>query len=281
MVKRPAMFAAIAAVSGCTALLGIDKDYTLADGGIEAGIDVKANDVQVEVGTDAAADGPALRRCQVLQASDAAPVFCDDFDDGTPFGSKWSQLVNQPPWFVGLAFDASVSPPASLFGIADIDASVQAGLHEAFVSPASTLVAVEGDVRLDQFSGPTSYAFTPLEIGLELSAMPQWRARLDVYPDHCELEEFEWQTDGGFGFDFNALSQHLSAGTWTHIRIEVLLPTHTTNVYFDGTVVLAHISKFQWMPGHAPMASAGMLESRWGFVGPWKFHVDNVAVYAN
>ncbi len=279
--------------SGCTALLGIDKDYTLGDldgatdsnpsdapiasDGGDAGKDVSSADA------DADADaGPSLRECQLLAQTDAAPAFCDDFDEGQQLGAKWTQTVLQAPWTLAVVYDASVSSPASIAGVANYDASAQAGLHEALVLPANTLIAVEADVRLDQYSGPTGYAFTPLEVGLELSSTPQWRARLDIYTDHAELEDFEWQADGGYGFDFITLSQNLQLGVWTHVRIQVNLTNHTSSVYFNGApVLLNHVSKYQWLPGHAPMASAGMLESRWGFVGPWGFHVDNVAVYAN
>jgi hypothetical protein len=291
VVKRWMVVSAIGLVSGCSSLLGFDKDYTLdvdaatdAPSSNDATKDVQFTDAPADAGdanADADADaGPALRQCQILMASDAAPIFCDDFDDGTPLGANWTQLVNQAPWSLSLASDASVSAPMSLSGFADLDASPQAALHEGFVNPAAKFVAVEADARWDEFSGPTNYAFSPLEVGLSFSSTPQWRARLDIYPDHAEIEEFEWQSDGGFGFDFNALTKNLVIGQWTHVRIQADLTTHTITVMFDGALVLNHVSKYQWLPNQLPYASTGMLLSRWGFVGPWRFHVDNVAIYA-
>jgi hypothetical protein len=290
VVKRWIVAGAIVVVSGCTSLLGFDKDYTLGD--VDAGNDSPSpndatNDAQStdaptsDAGADADADAaPKLRQCEILMASDAAPIFCDDFDDGTPLGANWTQLVNTPPWSLSIVADASVSSPNSISGLADTDAATQAALHQGFVATASKFVAVEADVRWDQFSGQTNWAMSPLEVGMTTSNNPQWRARLDIYPDHAELEVFEGQADGGFGFDFNALTKNLVLGQWTHVRIQVDLTTRTVTVMFDNTLVLSHVSKYQWLPGHTPFASAGMLYSRWGFLGPWRFHVDNVAIYA-
>jgi hypothetical protein len=285
-VVRRALALGVIGMVGCAALVGIDQDYTVGDldGGLPEGSDSPLGDSPMPSDGnpppfEAGPDGSVLHAC-AKYPTDAGLLFCDDFDEGKALGAGWSSQAVTPGATLAIVTDASASSPGSLCATA-IDAS-SASLAYQSVVKLSSFVAVEADVRFDQSSGPASNAVQPLEVGLQASGSAQWRARLDVYPDHAELEEFQLLADGGFGFDFNGLAQHPALGQWVHVRIEVNLVAKTLSVYFDGTpVILNHVSKYQWPTGETPMMTVGIVEARWGFVGPWQFHVDNTALFAN
>jgi hypothetical protein len=289
MVRRSLLVAAAVAVAlgaltACTALLGIDKDYQLAD---DASADVLGADGPSSDGAPPDA-GTDAHFCATLAATgpDADKVvFCDDFDLGKPVGFGWQEKSVDNSSSLAIDTDAAVSAPASLLALTPLGDGgyFQAGIgYEHVPTHATQYLAVEVSVRIDDANGPNADAIQPIEIGLgKWANLPEWRARINAYPDHAELEEFEQAADGGATWDWTGLTEYFLVGQWVHVTLRVDLVARTVDVWFDAAHVLAaHPLKFQWPLGQTPELGVGNLGPRWGYQGPWAVRIDNVVFKA-
>ncbi len=277
----------LALLAGCTALLGINKDY------VDVGRDSGATDGTTMDGTSPTVDGASddsafdaslgdggseggLGFCATLNPK---PTFCDDFDLGNPVGAGWSNVSKCIGCTVAIDNDASVSPPLSILAINTPDgSSADAYLRKVVVTTATQFIAVQADLRMDKAAIDPASAECALELGLSSSA-GDWRARLLVYPTKTELEEYEFaQADASNTWDWAGLAQFFSLNLWVRVRIEVDLMALTSTVYFNGAKVLdAHPLRFKWPKG-TPSVVAGDVFPRWNYTGNWAFRVDNVVL---
>ena len=152
--------AAASAVLGCTLLTSFDG---LTGGAGDAGVDAQSDVVGVDAGVSGAADSASD---VALDVSDAGPfcarlspkpLYCRDFDDGTPADMGWTLLtrdVDAGALAIDLASPAPSSPGSLLVGNNGIsgpcnNCTIRNLMCMVFSRPLNTSAHFAVDVRVD------------------------------------------------------------------------------------------------------------------------------------
>lgn len=274
-MKRLGAVATILAASGCAVLLAIDGDYAVG------------NTRDASPG-DAGGDGDAGAReggtgfCATYDSS-AAELFCDDFDEGNPLGSGWSYSYAPDGAAMGLDFDAAVSPPASV-QIVTQPAGAFVFLGRTSSIPLTERVAVQADIRVDDYADASFETFSVLDISATSSSGYQ-SAYLYVGPQGARVwEAFSKPDGGGYAQTGTGLTEFLIRDVWTRVRLEIDPVAQTLTFFLDGKAVDKHPLAYPWPVGATVDVAAGShwaaLDGDGGFllVGRRRFHVDNAVM---
>jgi hypothetical protein len=213
-------------------------------------------------------------------------TFCDDFDDGRPLSTSWSQVTQWEGGALGIDTDAGIlppSPPATLQASAQ-PADTGPGGPREYVTQTFGVTAslhVEFDARADDLGSSTTQA-TLLTIITQDNAANAARTLLYyVTAADAEMEEEESIPNMPDQTWPLGLPAPPPLGQWVHYTIDLLLTAGANarmTVKLDGSSVLSEVVLGQaWAAGNYDV-SFGLWWINGMSAGPYGFHYDNVVV---
>ncbi len=189
---------------------------------------------------DARVDGPSPEAGPWCQSH--THYFCSDWDEGS-LNAQWTSIYTVGEGGVGLATDASTSPPASF--VAAVPAlpsgatSHQALTHKFPVT--ATSLDVSFDLLIDALD--TSAATQPTEtlaIVFDGTSNP-YSLQLNLVLGDTQLGQQAPSADGGHSYDGWPFSMQPPMGVWTHYVIHVdLSSTPSASVWMNDAGVVNH-----------------------------------------